>query len=176
MDNNTRKYWFTIQYPNDQSCPLNTAHEHENVYAQTGRHTILSQIQLGDIVFIYETKTGEREVGTLPLYTGYQGIVTIAEVINTVVPTPTPLKHYTSGKSINWGYYVEADPVCHYGRVSQADTNKILGYKPHYNFHGFGIDYSGVKEISRNQAQQLKTIFCKNRIQNTSCPSCLLVI
>ena len=150
------------------------AHEHENVYAQTGRHAILSRIQIDDIVFIYETKDSGKEAGK-PQYIGFQGIVTIAEVTNPVVANPTPRKNYANGKSVMWGYYVEATPVCQHGRVSQADVNKILGYKPDYDFHGFGTDHSGVKEITKTQAQQLKTIFCQNTLQNMNCP-CPLVI
>jgi hypothetical protein len=168
-----RKYWLTIQWPHENTVASGTPHD--GVYAVTGRHYILSQIQVGDIVFIYETKTGRREVGRPPRYTGCQHIVTIAEVIAPVAPTGAPTSNYTDGSSLTWGYSVDTKNICSHGRVSQHDTNIVLDYAADYNFHGFGVQHSGVREIDVRQASELKVFFCGYPIAGATCP-CALVI
>ncbi|MDR2446252.1 MAG: hypothetical protein LBD58_03010 [Treponema sp.] len=167
-----KKYWVTTQWPHDRDAG---EEPHENICAADGKGGILSSIQEGDIVFIYETKRGKHPVESPPLQTGCQSVVTIAEVKDTVESNDDPPTEYTDGTSISWKYFVEASAICSDGRVCRAELNGILGYSPDYNLHGFGTNHSGVMEIDITQARKLKTIFCKNPVDGAECP-CEFVI
>ncbi|MDR0706995.1 MAG: hypothetical protein LBF60_03835 [Treponema sp.] len=59
-----KKYWVTMQWPHDRDA---LEEPHKNIYAVIGKRHVLSGIQEGDIVFIYETKHGKRPDRSPPL-------------------------------------------------------------------------------------------------------------
>ena len=156
------KYWVTTQWPHsiddDRLAP------HFGLYIPDGRDAVAEIISPGDIVFIYESKTGRAVVRTalngqtesIESHVGREGIVTIARVTSQVYEDrESELSHYTDGTEIWWRYYAETEVISSTGFVSHELVNNILGYNRNYSLRGFGTQHSGVKQITDDQADQL---------------------
>ena len=163
------KYWLTTHWPHRIDSDKNTLHE--GVHIPNGRENSVKQMQEGDFVFIYESKSGRPEKRKLitgdkiivPCYEGKEGIVVLAKIITRPYELEdTEPKEYSDGSSIWWRYYAETEIINSHGFIPRNIVNRIIGYEENYNFRGFGSEHSGVKELSEEEYNLLLKEFTKN--------------
>ncbi len=70
------KYWLTTQWPPTVDSPQGA---HESVWLQEGKEQAGRNLGRGDLVFIYETKTGRPREDRLRYWLGRQGIVALSQ-------------------------------------------------------------------------------------------------
>jgi len=143
---------------------------HDGVHIPNGRETSVSDMDKGDLVFIYESKTGRAEVEIIKgeknitrCHIGREGIVVLAEIITKPYKDEDsePTK-YIDNTEIWWRFYAKTKNINSHGFISREKVNEILGYDKDYHYRGFGTKRSGVKEITRLQYQELLKYFLKD--------------
>ncbi len=163
------RYWITTHWPHRTDTDKNEVHE--DVHVPDGREKSVSGMCKGDLVFIYETKTGRSEIEKtidggkkiINRRIGMEGIVVLAEIYTKPyeVEDSEPIK-YDDGSKIWWRYCANTKTINSHGFVPREKVNQILGYDKDYSLRGFGIKHSGVKEISSKEYQELLNYFKKD--------------
>jgi len=156
--------WLTTQWPPRKGSSDNL---HSCIYLPDGREAAGENISPGDTVFIYECGSGRIIVRThadgteerVACRRGRQGIVTVAKVLTPVMLTDNKPDHYADGGTLWWRWVAETHEEVTTGFVSASDVKNVLGYKPGFNFHGFGDKHSGVKWLTQEQCEALLTLF-----------------
>lgn len=166
------KYWVTTQWPHSKDEDIDEIHY--GIYIPNGRESSVREMHPGDIVFIYESKTGRIEnrhmldgtIEHISRYQGKEGIVSIvrvtSDVFENVDSEPT---EYTNRTTIWWRYTATTEHITSHGFISREQVNRLLGYESNYNLRGFGDMHSGIKEIARTQGEKLIQLF-NNDIEN----------
>ena len=144
---------------------------HEGVHIPDGRETSVSGMNKGDLVFIYESKTGRSEVETtidgekniIRRHRGREGIVVLAEIVTKPYKDEDsePTK-YIDDTEIWWRFYADTKTINSHGFIPREKVNQILGYAKDYHYRGFGTKHSGVKEITQQQYRDLLKYFLKD--------------
>jgi len=163
-------YWVTTHYPptvdNDQ-------YNLTGVWIVDGKENAAEKLKPGDIVLIYQTKTGKSEIrqevdGTRKIVKcieGKEGIVSITKAKNKLLKDPKFLvTEYINGEKRWWCWHAETKKITTSGFVSREELNSVLGYKNNYVLKGFGDLKSGIKLITQNEFEQLLKLFKKNQI------------
>ena len=158
-------YWITTQFP---PLEVDEIEAHSGIYLPDDRVEAGRNIQPGDMVLIYESKTGRTIVkkyldGTKEYFKsiiGKQGIVSIARVTSRLLRDDnSEATHYTDGSKIWWLWYATTSPVSNNGFVHRTEVNKVLSYKELNPMRGFGDKQSGVKKITKEQFDNLVELF-----------------
>jgi hypothetical protein len=128
----------------------------------------------GDLVFIYESKTGRSEIITDPngnksilkRHEGREGVVCLSEIIKEPYEDEEsePSK-YVDGTKIWWRYFSDLKPINSHGFIPRRKVNEIMGYREGYIFRGFGTNHSGIKEITNEKFQSMLKVFTFNNIE-----------
>lgn len=170
------RYWLTTHWPLRQGDSPAVS---SGVWLPEGREAAGAKLAPGDMVLVYESKSGRTEVRQLPdgllkkipCQTGREGIVFYGRVAAdlTTIPGSQP-EQYTDGSSIWWRWYAPLTILSQSGFVPRNEVNIALDYKPSYNFRGFGALHSGLRELSDIEFQD---IFTKYHAWNPlTLPSC----
>lgn len=112
-------------------------------------------MQIGDHIFIYETKTGRQLRDRVYNYkVGKQGIIALVKAIS-LLETDEELEKYEDGSEILWGWRVRTKLVrkCY---ISRKDVCKIFNYSPNYIFRGFGY----LRKLTKKYFETLQSM-CK---------------
>lgn len=158
------RYWLTTHWPPREDNP---DEPHSGVYVPDGRQDKVKALQKGDVVFIYESGSGEDEVlrdannnkVLRKCIWGEQAIVTIAEVTEKLLKhSNCPVTEYAHGKTRWWCWQAPTKPITSSGQISRAQVNQIMGWKSGYNLRGLGGG-SGVIEVNPKQADAFKQAF-----------------
>jgi len=166
------KYWLTTHWPNTRNllpdAPKN------GVYLPDKRENASDGMDVGDLVLFYESVSGrtilERHSDgsekRLPCWTGRGGLVTLSHITS----KPKDLgekgrEEYTDGTKIWWRFKAETALVNSSGFVPREQVCLVLGYAPTYNFRGFGTRHSGLKEITEEQFEQLRSMFVDTMLE-----------
>jgi len=162
-------YWMTTHWPPNEGVDLEK-HVPKGVWLPDGREEAGADIQIGDRILIYESKTGRSEIKNIkgqkvvvrPAQ-GKEGIVEIAEVTGDLeaLGDSEPSK-YTSGDDIWWRWYADTEPVTMNGFLPRLKVNEILHFEPNYPLHGFGDLHSGRKKLTERQYIELVDEFKKH--------------
>lgn len=161
-------YWMTTHWPPDVSQDLDDFIP-RGIHLPNGREQAGADIEVGDKVLIYQSKTGRPEKKNikgqevvLRLIQGKEGIIAIAEVTDALemLGDSVPSK-YTYGKDIWWRWFADTMPISMNGYVSRLKVNQILGYKTGNTLRGFGDFKSGTKKLTEDKYYKLVEEFKK---------------
>ncbi len=164
-------FWVTAHWPPRSND--NDSEREIGVWIPDGREEAASELQCGDLVAVYETRSGRTEIrelqdGTIlktPFKTGREGIICYGTATGpiTAIPDSQPQK-YWDNTEINWKWHTGLTIMSRSGFVARAELNRILDYSPTYNLRGFGDRHSGLKRVSESQFQSIRESF------HASCP------
>lgn len=140
--------WLTTHYPH----PV-PDHHPWHVYLQEQHRDAVEGIQTGDLVFFYEFAAQKPVKGGLKTAVGRQGIVRVAKVSGPIYGRDAVIE-YQGGETKNWSWGVPTNDADIEGFVGREKMCEILGYKPSYQFRGFGGG-TGVKRLDEVQAVNL---------------------
>jgi RecB family endonuclease NucS len=139
----------------------------QGVWLPDGREQAGADIETGDRVLIYQSKTGRPEIKNIkrkrvvlrPVQ-GKEAIIAIAEVIGDLeeLRDSVPTK-YTFGKDIWWRWHADTRPISMNGFVPRIQVTQILGYKPGYTLRAFGDYKSGLKKLDEDEYNELVRAF-----------------
>ncbi len=162
------RYWISAQAPPLEGSP---EQEFDCLSLAAGREAAGLELEPGDLVLVYQSRSGRavrrREAdGTeawVQTVAGLQGIAAIAEVEGRVTRDPQIGKTaYVDGTELCWCWRAPINGFSIDGYVPLSDVNRILGFKPAYNFGGFAYRNSGLREIEAAQYWALAGIFRSN--------------
>jgi len=166
-------YWLTTQWPQRKG--------EENkydlgVWLKDGDEKYGRDIEKGDLVLFYESKTGRSEERSdingnkiiISCHIGEQGIIKIGEIKTALYPhSKKPRAKYTDGTEAWWRWHAEATLITQSGLVPRCRVSEVLNYKLNYEYKGFGSGHSGLKQISKEQFEKLLTLFRQNLIDKS---------
>jgi len=144
-----------------------------------GREAAGKDVKKGDIVVVYQAKTGRMEIKRQPdgqdLFAkrlkGKGGVIAITEARGPLhANKDSAPKRYNDGSEIWWRWHTPLEIRTRSGFLSRERLNKILGYKPSNPLRGFGDLKSGLKKISREEFEQILEAF-KENLHTPSKPS-----
>ena len=161
----TQKFWVTTQWPqyevsksDDFDIELQERHENADL-----------ELNEGDLIFIYELKTGYVEKGCGKRKTGKCGIVALVQANGRFEENPKKeMRIYYNGNKevkMRWKRLAKVKTVSKNGFVSREKLNRILGYKSNYNLRGVG-NGSGLKIINKRVFCQLLELFDSDQFKN----------
>ena len=147
-------YWLTTHWP------LRKGEEGAEwkywVFLPDGREQAGKDMQRGDFVFIYESKTGRRLRGQeYDYYDGREGIIALVRSTSRLKRrTGSEPEKYADGSEIWWAWQIRTELVkeCF---IPREDVCRALGYSPNYNLRGFGDYRSGLKRLTEEQFETL---------------------
>ena len=158
-------YWVTTHWPPREDDPYHIA---DGLWLPEGRERAGKDVTKGDMVVVYQAKTGRTEVRRQPdgkqLFVknmrGKEGVIAITEAqgpLHALEGSVT--KKYADGSSIWWRWYTPLKLVSRSGYVSRQRLNAILGYAANYSLRGFGDAKSGLKRISQGEFAEILKAF-----------------
>lgn len=154
------KHWITIHWPLTLEMPRDMPHQ--GVWVRNEKEHVVTGMEPGDLVLIYETKDGrtviKRDVAgneTRSRYRkGAMGIVALVRVRSRLEDIGVEgWEEYIGGKKTWWRYHAETEPVSSAGFVPMDKTREILGFEPATSLR-FG-DTSGMRELSKSEFEAL---------------------
>ena len=163
-------YWFTTHWP--PRVGDSDAGSITGVWVPEGREKAAYDMRQGDYVAVYEAKSGRTEVRKHPNGTlvkvrckhGRGGMICYGEADSSISADQNSQQElYVDGSKIWWRWHAPVSIRSRSGFVNRADVARILGYKPTWNFHGFGDHHSGLKKISKSQFWSLVDAFHASR-------------
>ena len=159
-------YWMTTHWPPNEKEDLEDFIP-RGIWLPDGRERAGADIEIGDRVLIYQSKTGRPEIKhikgkrvILRPVQGKEAIIAMAEVIGDLeeLRDSIPTK-YTFGKDIWWRWHADTRPISMNGFVPRLKVNQILGYKPGNPLRGFGDFKSGLKKLDEDEYNELVRVF-----------------
>ncbi len=153
------KHWLTMHWPHLK----NGTREHGDcgVWLQKGKEAAAEYLKPGDLVFVYETKTGKPRKDGEEYHHGRQGIVALARITHIDLKRGFGLSKelYTDGSQTTWKKVAHTCAIrkrrfCHHDDVCQS-----LGYSTNYFFRGFGIERSGLNKLTASEFKQISLHF-----------------
>ena len=163
-------YWFTTHWPprvGDSDDGRTTG-----VWVPERREKAACDMQQGDYVAVYESKSGRTEVrkhpdGTtvkVPCKSGRGGMICYGKADSSIsADQNSEPEVYVDGSEIWWRWHAPVSIRSRSGFVARANVLRILGYNPNYNFHGFGAYHSGLRKISESEFKSLVEAFHASR-------------
>lgn len=158
-------YWLTTQFP---ALEGQNPSKDWSVWLPHGRQRGGIDLKPGDLVFIYESKTGrtvikkdvsgnERRIrSTL----GRQGVVALVKATTAVEEDPSEIETvYAGGKKIWWKWKAQTKKIFTSGFVPLKTYLKIMGHSPNGFLKGYGESKSGLKKLTKEQFDQIRIIF-----------------
>ncbi len=158
-------WWVTTHWPPREDNPDETA---DGLWVPDEREAAGADVRKGDMVVVYQAKTGRTEVRRQPDGTkllvknlkGKEGVIAITEAEGSLYALEgSAREEYTDGSKIWWRWYTPLRLLTRSGFVSRQRLNEILGYAPNYSLHGFGDAKSGLKKISQEKFDQILEAF-----------------
>jgi len=146
-------YWLTTHWPPRKS-EISSPGRYW-VYLQEGCEQAGKDMQKGDLIFVYETKTGTNIIGKDRRIVGEQGIVALVEAISKLEGSGEKPRDYENGITRHWAWQTRTRLVkkCY---ISRQEICRALGYDL-----GFNLRFrSGLKKLSEKQFKDLEAM-CK---------------
>ena len=161
--------WVTTHWPPSEDNPDEIA---DGLWVQDGREIAGADVRKGDIVVVYQHKTGKTKVRRQPdgkklpvkNLKGKGGVIAITEAQGLLYAREdSKPEEYTDGSRRWWRWYTPLKLVTRSGFVSRQRLNEILDYKPNHSLHGFGKPKSsGLKKISQEEFDEILRAFKEN--------------
>jgi hypothetical protein len=162
------RYWLSAQAPPPEGAP---DQKFDCLPLAAGREAAGLELEPGDLVLVYQSKSGRpvrrgNADGTetwVRTVAGRQGIAAVAEVAGRVTRDAGIEKtEYIDGAELCWCWRAPLNAFSIDGYVPLSDVNRVLGFKPAYNFGGFAYRNSGLREIEGGEYWALVEIFRSN--------------
>lgn len=159
-------YWLTTHWP--KRVDKSEDEPQSGVWVTDGNKQVISRVQTGDLVFIYESRNGKtvlRQTADgkqkkVPCRKGQEGIVALVEVTDIAYqPETSKAEKYVGGEIKWWRWNAPTRALNTDGFVKREDVAEILGYKSNWSFRGFGESHSGLARITENQFNALLSAF-----------------
>jgi hypothetical protein len=169
-------WWVTTHWPPREDDPDNIAN---GLWLPDGREAAGKDVRKGDMVVVYQTKTGRKEVKIQPdgqklfikRLKGKGGVIAITEAQGPLrTDKDSATKEYTDGSKIWWRWYTPLKIKTRSGFLSRERLNKILGFASNNPLRGFGDLKSGLKKISREEFEQILEAFKENLLSPPMLP------
>lgn len=159
------RIWFTTHWPPYKDTDPSDLHS--GVWAKESDFDIIQEVEVGDLVWIYESATGKaqrRGSGAdsriIHRRRGREGVVVLAEVIARAhQPEDSAREHYADGSSRWWRYHAPTRVLNSTGFVPRAVAAALLGHAPGYNFRGYGRRHSGISQVADAAHRELLRVF-----------------
>lgn len=144
------RYWFTTHWPPEEGNDLDAG-----VFLADGTESVGSDVSPGDLVWIYESRTGRDRVCVGPggvkvpvaYREGRRGVVALSRITGRMRKLDVPVEAYRDGSEKWWCWYASGSLVRTSGVVPSERAATLLGLNKSYNFRGFGKAHSGLMEI-----------------------------
>jgi hypothetical protein len=160
------RYWLTTHWP--IRIDDNPYEEESGIWIVDGREKAGEKISKDDLAMVYESRTGKTEVRTMPngkiekvpCRDGRGGIILYGRIKQSLyaLSDSKPIS-YDDGTTRWWRWNTSIEILSRSGNVPMKEVSLSLGYKANYNFHGFGHLHSGLREIAKQQFEDLKRKF-----------------
>lgn len=144
-------YWINLQWPCKDKEQTDFV---ESIWVKEEFIEYRNKIDLGDIVFIYQTKNGPKDDKTTKYKEGVEGIIAITNVIPITEAVPPQI----IGNS-TWIYIAQLQATTRRGYIPRTTMNNILNYDTNYVCKGFGDEHSGLKLINETTYDRLNELF-----------------
>ena len=163
-------YWMTTHWP--YRVDTDPSEPPAGVSVQSHHGRAITDLDIGDLVWIYESKTGKTVVynlpegGTkeIPCRPGRQGMIGLVAVTSTAYePEDSEELDYSDGSKYWWRWHFDTTPVNTAGFIPRAEVAEILGYSTGYNFRGFGVMRSGLRQITQDEHESLLRRFIESQ-------------
>jgi hypothetical protein len=161
-------YWFTTHWPPRKNEENRWG---QGIWLQDKKQKYGKDIEIGDMLIIYETKAGrtekrklandESKILKIPCIKGKQGVIKIAQVTSKLYEYPNkPIEEYTNNTSAWWRFHADVEIKSSSGYLSRIDTNKILIRSGkigslNNNFRNFGKGKCGLMKISKEEYDEI---------------------
>jgi hypothetical protein len=161
-------YWLTTHWPRPQDTP--GSEPYADVWVKHGQWDVIKHLAPGDLVFIYESKSGALPLGEnpdgstyrLPKTEGRAGVVALVRVSKCAIELPDSREvPYDNGQLLWWRYRALTEPVNSGACIPREEFLPAIGYNPNWNLHGFGDNHSGVKRLTVEQFTALREMYEK---------------
>jgi hypothetical protein len=159
-------YWITTHWPRREDESIDEPHE--GVWVQDGQQDVIDRVAPGDLVFIYESKTGPTVLrqyadGTtkrLRCRQGREGIVALVEVTSKAYePEDSHPEQRTDGSTMWWRYYAPTRSANSAGFLPRLQAARLLEFSDRYPFRGFGDEHSGLKHITEETFNRIRDAY-----------------
>jgi hypothetical protein len=159
-------YWITTHWPRQQDTP--SSEPYGDVWVKDGQWDVIKQLVPGDLVFIYESRSGPLPLGhnpdgstyKRPKAQGKEGIVALVSVKERAnQPLDRAEAQYDNGQKMWWRFRVSTEPLNSGGFIPRTTFLPVIGQKPTYNLRGFGENHSGVKQLTARQFTTLRKMY-----------------
>ena len=165
-----RKYWVTTHWPSEIGASLNYG-----VYLYDGTQSVGADVEIGDRVWIYQSKGGRLVVRERPNGSKYknkrqlgkEGVIALVEVVGKLHDIGGTPQKYDDGSVRWWRWKADTRLINQSGFVLRKELNILLGYKPEYGLRAFGKKNSGLKQISEDIHQKILRVFNQNQPPET---------
>ena len=165
-------YWLTTHWPRPQDTPASIPYA--DVWVKDGQWNAIKQLTPGDLVFIYESKSGplplrrnpDGSTYEAPKANGKAGIVALVRVTEPAKQPPDSVEEqYDNGQKMWWRYRAPTEPVNSGGFIPRERFLPLIGYRASWNLHGFGDNHSGVKRLTAGEFTALRKMYeeCADR-------------
>jgi RecB family endonuclease NucS len=159
-------YWLTTHWPPYEDEPADSVAA--GVWLAEGRQSAGASMGQGDLVFIYQPRTGRTLIETQAdgstrnraCQVGREGIVALGRVEAPISAQADAVpERYTDGTETWWRWYAPIKLLNRSGFVSRAVFLPILGYSTNYNLRGLGEAHSGLKKLDQRQFEELVRMY-----------------
>jgi hypothetical protein len=165
-----RKYWVTTHWPPEIGASLNYG-----VYLYDGTQSVGADVEIGDRVWIYQSKGGKavlRERTDGSKYTskrqqGKGGVIALTEVVNKLHDIGGEPEEYVDHTRRWWRWKADTRLINQSGFVPRRELGILLYNSPNCPFHGFGTKRSGLKQIGEEVHQKILRAFSQNQPPET---------
>ncbi len=162
----SRRYWVTTHWPHRANKSADVPHS--GIYLPDGREKAGAALQPGDLVAIYESKSGRdlvrKDVSgnttVVKSHKGKQGVVALVRVTSRLTASgDVQPQTYSDGSKIWWRWRADTEPYLSSGFLGRGELNTILGYAVENPLKGFGDLHSGLKEVSASEFSRIEEKF-----------------
>lgn len=164
------RYWITTHWP--PRIDKSGRARNTGIWIQDGKEDVASCLAKGDLVIVYEYKTGLPEVRTHPDGTsttvgcvrGKEGVKCYGVVEGPISALPASKPQlYSDGTTKWWRWHAPVRVHSRSGFISRPCLLEAIGMKPNGYLRGFGSKNSGLKEIGKQEFDALLAKFHKAR-------------
>lgn len=158
------RYWFTTHWPPREDEPADRTPY--GVWAPDDKLAVIKDLAQGDLVWIYEAKSGPTEERQEESVTwrircrrGKMGVIGLVQAIEPAKQLAgSKEERYVGRPPIWWHYHAATRPFNTAGFLPMEEAVLLLGHKPGWNLHGYGGG-SGLKEIGLAAHERLLKAF-----------------
>ena len=159
-------YWITTHWPRREDESVDNPPS--DIWVQDGHQHVISRVLRGDLVFIYESKTGPTVVrrytdGTTQrrrCRKGRGGIVAIAEVTAKAYESEDSRpEERADGTTMWWRYCAPTRSANSTGFLPREQVARLLGFSDRYPFRGSGDGHSGLKQITEEEFNSIRDAY-----------------